>query len=51
MGALHMGAYGLHTGGGSSGDDVYLVYLRGIAHRCMEGARECITHGCVAQGA
>ena len=48
MGALHMSAYGLHVAVGSSGDDVYLVYLKCMAHGCMKGAHECITHGCVA---
>ena len=50
MGALHMGAYGLHMKGGPSGDGVYLEYLKRMAHGCREGAHECITHGCMAQG-
>ena len=50
MGALHMGAYGLHMKGGLSGDGVYLEYLKHMAHGCREGAHECITHGCMAQG-
>ena len=50
MGALHMDAYGLHMKGGPSGDGVYLEYLKRMAHGCREGAHECITHGCMAQG-
>ena len=50
MGALHMGAYGLHMKGGSPGDDVYLLYLKCMAHGCMKGAHDCITHECVTQG-
>ena len=33
-----------------SGAGVYLEYLKRMAHGCMKGAHECITHGCVAHG-
>ena len=41
---------GLHMKGRLSGAGVYLEYLKRMAHGCMKGAHECITHGCVAQG-
>ena len=52
MGALHMGVWHrVHLKGGLSGAGVHLEYLKCMAHGCMKRAHECITHGCVAQGA